>query len=93
MNEAKLENKCCEKVTELDGIARKIKDVGGRGWPDRLILLPGRRAFFAEFKRPDGRGVLSVQQHKVRRALAHLGFPTYIIDNYEDFEVALAKES
>ena len=62
MLEAALERLCCKKVRAVGGLARKLKDVGTRGWPDRMMLLPGGRIFFTEFKRPGGQSLLSSQQ-------------------------------
>ncbi len=89
--ERKLEDRCCGKIEKLGGAALKIKVFGLRGFPDRLVLLPARVAFFIEFKRPK-KGRVAATQVKWRRMLTKLGFPFYIIDNDEDFDAALAQE-
>lgn len=91
MLENKLEDKCCKEIEFLGGVAIKLKNPGYRGLPDRLVLLPGRRVFFIEFKR-ERTGRLSAQQIKIAKQLKTLGFSIYIIDNLLDFEVCLAKE-
>ncbi len=89
--ERKLEERCCEKIEIRDGMALKVKVLGLRGFPDRLILLPKGIVFFVEFKRRKT-GRLSAQQKKFRIWLAKLGFSVYVIDNDEDFDHALAQE-
>lgn len=91
MLEIKLEDLCCKKVHALGGIARKMKDIGQRGWPDRMMLLPGGRVFFVEFKREKG-GVVSAQQKKMIRCIEAVGLSVHVIDTYEQFEAALATE-
>lgn len=39
----------------FEGLCLKLKWLGGVGFPDRVILLPGGRVIFVELKRPDGR--------------------------------------
>lgn len=39
----------------LGGLCLKLKWLGGVGFPDRVILLPGGHVIFVELKRPDGR--------------------------------------
>ena len=52
------------------------------GIPDRLILLPGRPAAFAETKTADGR--LSERQKFMIRRLAALGFQAVVIRDDDD---------
>lgn len=91
MLENKLEEKCCKKVEVCGGMAIKLKSPGYRGLPDRMMLLPGGKAFFVEFKKTRT-GVLSPQQKKIIREIQELDFPVYVIDDVEDFEVCLAQE-
>jgi hypothetical protein len=38
---------------KLQGIRhRKMNGLGNRSWPDQMILIPGGKPFFIEFKRP-----------------------------------------
>jgi len=54
------------------------------GLPDRLLLLPGGRAVFAEIKTT---GYTPSKLQKVmHRRLRKLGFPVYIIDRPEQIE-------
>ena len=42
-------------VKEAGGLAMKFVSPGRVGVPDRIVLLPGGRAVFAEIKRPGGK--------------------------------------
>lgn len=49
------------------------------GWPDSLLLFPGGRAAFYEFKRPGGR-LSDLQKVRLER-LRGLGFTAEVFDN------------
>lgn len=59
-----------------------------RGLPDRLILMPGGLAFFAEIK-TTGKKPTRLQQH-CHALLRGLGFNVFVIDSTESLEFALA---
>ena len=46
--EAKIEKYLCDRVTMLGGEVRKVKWIGRRGAPDRLVMLPDGRLFAGE---------------------------------------------
>ncbi len=50
----------------------KLNVTGHRGWPDRIVFLPGGRAVFCELKRPGGK-LRPLQEH-VHAQLKALGF-------------------
>ena len=53
MSEIKIERRFVKLVKDNFNIrAIKFKDPARRGAPDRLILLPGGRCLFIEFKKP-----------------------------------------
>ena len=81
MLESSLERKCGDLVRLHGGIFWKLE--GTRGMPDRLILLPGKPAFFAEFKK-EGKSLTTFQIH-VRENLLRMGFKHYEVDNIELF--------
>jgi hypothetical protein len=57
----------------------KLNLSGNRGWPDRLVLLPGGRAVLVELKRPGGK-LRALQEH-VHAQLRALGFTVVTFDS------------
>lgn len=89
--ESSLEERCVQIVERLGGMALKLQIPGVRGFPDRTILMPGAKVWFAEFKRIKS-GRVSSQQLRWIERLSKQGFSAYVIDNEADFEKALRKE-
>lgn len=56
----------------------KLTPQGRRGWPDRLIMLPGGSVIFVELKRP-GEVLRPLQRH-VREQLQGLGHTVVVLD-------------
>jgi hypothetical protein len=81
MNEKLIEKKVTKRVRELKGLAVKLFSPWFTGLPDRLILLPGARIRFAEFK-TTGKG-LSPRQKIVIPILISLGFQVDVVDDEE----------
>ena len=71
--EKEIEEKLRKMVRSRGGWCLKWVSPGNAGVPDRICLLPGRRIYFVETKRPKG-GVLSGRQKFWRRVLQTLGF-------------------
>ena len=90
--ESSLEERCVQIVERLGGMALKLQIPGVRGFPDRTILMPGAKVWFAEFKRIKS-GRVSNQQLRWIERLSRAGFSAYVIDNETDFEKALRKET
>lgn len=90
--ESSLEERCVQIVERLGGMALKLQIPGVRGFPDRTILMPGAKVWFAEFKRIKS-GRVSSQQLRWIERLSRAGFSAYVIDNEADFEKALRKET
>jgi tRNA U54 and U55 pseudouridine synthase Pus10 len=65
----------------------KFTSPGRRGVPDRLVALPGGRAFFIEFKQPGKK--LSALQNLEHLELQGLGFPVYVCDRPGQAEAIL----
>lgn len=87
MNEKTLEKKIVAEVKRLGGKALKFYCLSFTGMPDRIILLPGARVFFAEIK-TTGKG-LSPRQRIVHRWLKSLGFVVRLIDSNESLQELL----
>lgn len=84
--EKAVEKYLCECIKQKNGFC--IKLVGVNGIPDRLCILSGRVAF-VELKAPCGR--LSAVQEVRHRQLAKLGFPVYVLWNFEQVDSFLEK--
>ena len=72
-------------VKRHGGLCLKWVCPGWAGVPDRIILLPGGRIFFAEVKRPKG-GRVGKLQDWWREKLSDLGFSARVIRSKEDIE-------
>ena len=79
MLEKTIEKKLTTAVKKAGGIAPKFVAPSFAGMPDRLILLPGGRAAFAELKAP-GKRPRPLQMRR-KRQLETLGFRVYVIDH------------
>lgn len=81
MNEKLIEKKLREKVKSLGGIALKLYSAYHTGLPDRLILMPGGKASFAEIKTTGKKPTLL--QEKAIAELRALGFKAEVVDSLE----------
>ena len=70
--EAQLENYLVKRVEERGGITAKMTIQGRRGWPDRLVILPGNAIALIELKKPKS-GRWSTIQLAMFSRLGHLG--------------------
>lgn len=81
MNEKLIEKKLREAVRRMGGKAIKFSSPYETGYPDRLILLPGGRTFWAELKTT---GKKPTEKQLLRqRELRDLGFISEVIDSEE----------
>ena len=78
MNEKLIEKKLKTGVEKLGGIALKLVCLSFTGIPDRTVLMPGGKVWFAELKttgkKPSPRQVIVIA------FLRKLGFSVYVID-------------
>lgn len=81
MREKSIESKFAAEVRMRGGLAPKFVSPGLDGVPDRLILLPGGKAAFAELKAP-GKSLRPLQAVR-KRQLEALGFRVFVIDSTE----------
>ena len=70
-----------KQVKKAGGLALKLVCPGFTGVPDRLILLPGGRIFFAETK--DLGKTPKRRQKYVHSRLRELGFTVFVPDSKE----------
>lgn len=88
-NEKKTEQYLRERVRELGGRAYKFESPGNAGVPDRLVVLPGGKLFFAEIKSPTGR--LTPLQMRQITFMQSKGQPVYVIRSCRDVDEILER--
>ena len=85
IRESAVENHLINRVKATKGLTVKVRFM--RGWPDRIVLLPGAIILFVELKRPVG-GKFEPLQERIHSKLVKLGFTVHVwntktlIDNY-----------
>lgn len=87
--EKTVESYLVSQVRAAGGRAPKFISPGWTGVPDRLILMPGGRACFAELK--DRGKYPRANQRRAHEILRGLGFRVYIPRSREDVD-AMMKE-
>jgi hypothetical protein len=87
MRERDIEQKLVKSVESAGGKAWKFTSPGTDGVPDRILLLPSGRIFFAELKAP-GRKLRPLQKRR-KIQLEHLGFTVFVIDSPEQIDEVL----
>lgn len=73
-----IEQKLVKEVQLRGGLCEKW-NAGTAGWPDRVVLLPEKRAAFVETKAP-GKLPRPLQLHR-HEQLRRLGFLVYVLDD------------
>ena len=81
LRERDIERKLVAAVKKAGGLALKFVSPGYDGVPDRLILMPGGIACFAELKAP-GKKMRPLQMNR-KEMLEGLGFQVYCIDSID----------
>lgn len=81
MLEKIIERKFRVRILALGGECLKLSG-GPRGLPDRLVLLPGGKAVFIEFKQTGG--VVSPHQALWLKRLSALGFVAEVAHSVEE---------
>ena len=81
MLEKEIEKKVCEYARSKGVLAYKFTSPARSAVPDRLLIAPGGKVFFIEFKRL---GVLpTAPQKREHAALRSAGVDVHVIDNVE----------
>lgn len=88
MQEKDIEKYLVEQVKKQGGWALKFISPGVSGVPDRIVLLPDGRMFFAEVKRPGAKA--RPLQLVIHKKLKMLGFTVYVLDDCEQIETILS---
>lgn len=81
VRESDIEAHLVKRVKEAGGIAYKFTSPQRRSVPDRLVLMPGGSAWFAELKAPGN--VPTEAQAREHARLRALGFDVEIVDSKE----------
>lgn len=81
MRESKVEQHFIRRVKTRKGEVRKVKWIGRRGAPDRLVLLPKIGHFLVELKRPGKKA--EAYQHREHERLRAAGFAVFVLDTKE----------
>ena len=81
--ESSIEQSFVAKLKKVGLVSIKLNLQGTRGWPDRLVLVPGGVPLFIEFKRP-GEDLRALQRvrHDYLRSLE------YDVETFDDAEEA-----
>ena len=82
--ESKLEERCRDHIKGLGGELLKFKSPSANGVPDRLLLLPGGRVCFVEFKR-NAKSAMQPLQPYWRGRLTGLGQTVWTIWDFATF--------
>jgi len=88
--ERDVESHLRKSVVKLGGRCIKLSSQFEEGLPDRLILLPGGRAFFVETKTKGGR--TSPMQRLQHRSLTKLGFRVHVPYTKTDVDELIREE-
>lgn len=95
MKESVIEARLRKAVERAGGRCLKFVSPGHTGVPDRIILMPGGRVYFAETKAPGEKE--RARQEYVQRKLSELGFKTYAsVDSFrrvDEITEEIASES
>lgn len=87
--EKEVEGYLRRRVEQLGGRCVKFLPDYNRGWPDRLVLLPGGRMAWVELKRPRG-GRVSAAQRVAHEELRRLGQQVFLVLSVGEAEAVLA---
>ena len=79
MQEKTIEKKLREEVRKLGGYAIKFFCQTFTGLPDRIILMPGGRIWFAEIKTTGKKP--TARQHLVHEMLRKMSFSVHVVDD------------
>jgi hypothetical protein len=97
MRESEVENYLVECVQKLGGEVRKVKWIGRRGAPDRVVMLPSVQCntvevftapIWVELKRPGEKA----EPHQVREhaRMRKMGQRVEVVDSFEGVDEVLA---
>lgn len=87
MRESTIEDHLVRRAREVGGEVRKVKWIGRRGAPDRVVMLPGGRLYWVELKRPGQKA--APHQAREHERMRGMGQTVVVIDSFEAIEALL----
>ena len=78
MNERDVERYLVQRVKDAGGEIRKVRFIGRRGAPDRLVMLPGI-TLWIEVKRPGGK--TKPHQDREHARMTRMGQEVLVVDS------------
>ncbi len=91
MRESVVEQHLITTVAQLGGMTYKFVVPGRRGYPDRIVKLPGVSAFLVELKKPRG-GVVSEVQKVIHKELRAVGWRVYLAKDRGEVDAIIQAE-
>ena len=86
MSESTLQQYLIKNVNKLGGVAVKVDCRSIRGWPDLIVIQPGREIRLVEVKSDTRKGVLSGHQLDRHAELLALGHPVSVVETKEEVD-------
>lgn len=83
--ESEIERYLRRQVEARGGRCVKFNPENNRGWPDRIVLLPGGVLVWVELKRPKG-GVIAPAQYVAHEDLRRLGQHVCVVRTQEEVD-------
>ena len=87
MRESDIEDYLVRRAKSFGGEVRKVKWIGRRGAPDRVVMLPGGRLMWTEIKRPGG----TAEPHQAREhaRMRGMGQRVVVVDSLAAIDALL----
>ena len=90
MRESEIEKYLVKKVKALGGEVRKVKWIGRRGAPDRLVMFPPNHTEWVELKATGE--VPEPHQYREHKRMRNMGQTVYVIDSLKGVDALFPNE-
>jgi hypothetical protein len=90
MRESEIEKYLVKKVKALGGEVRKVKWIGRRGAPDRLVMFPPNHTEWVELK-ATGK-IPEPHQYREHKRMRDMGQTVFVIDSLEGVDALFPNE-
>lgn len=88
MRESDIEQYLVDRVKELGGECRKVKWIGRRGAPDRVVMMQGKGTIWVEVKAPGGKP--KPHQSREHARMRNKGQQVEVVDSFQRVDEVLA---